>query len=133
MYFHIRNKSREQGEDDVEHLLIMSLVIGYMAIRNGFEVILQELQSPIHILLADKGCHLCDGNASLLGTLAIHVVGQEIVKQSYSYFLVRDVEGIELGILVVILDGDVSALIEQWGNGLHLFRRGIRRQIPGLL
>lgn len=56
----------------------MSLVIGYMAIRNGFEIILQELQSSIHILLADKGCHLGDGNASLLGTLAIHVVGQEI-------------------------------------------------------
>ena len=125
MYFHIQDKSREQGEDDVEHLLIMSLVIGYMAIRNGFEVILQKLQGTIHILLADKGCHLGDGDASLLGTLAIHVVGQEIVKQSYSYFLVRDVEGIELGILVVILDGDVSALIEQWGDGLHLFRRGI--------
>ena len=125
MYFHIQNKSREQGEDDVEHLLIMSLMIGYMAIRNGFEVILQKLQGTIHILLADKGCHLGDGNASLLGTFAIHVVGQEIVKQSYSYFLVRDVEGIELGILVVILDGYVSALIEQWGDGLHLFRRGI--------
>ena len=44
----------------------MSLVIGYMAIRNGFEVILQKLQGPIHILLADKGCHFGDGNAALL-------------------------------------------------------------------
>lgn len=39
----------EQGENDVEHLLVMTLVMGIVAIRHGLQKVLQQLQGTLYV------------------------------------------------------------------------------------
>lgn len=51
MHLHIYQIISEQREDDVEHLLLMTLITRIIAIRHGTQVGLEQLQSSLHILL----------------------------------------------------------------------------------
>ena len=39
--------------------------------------------------------------------------------ESYAHFVVGDAKGVTAEPLVVVLDGDVPALVEQWQDGCH--------------
>ena len=55
----------------------------------------------------------------------IYIVGQKALHQSYTYLPVGNVEGVKVGCPVIVLDGDIAALIEQGSNGFHALRGGI--------
>lgn len=51
------------------------------------------------------------------------IIGQEVFKKPCADFLVREVERVDSDFFVESLDGQIAALVEQWGERLHVFRR----------
>ena len=50
------------------------------------------------------------------------IIGQEVFKKPCADFLVREVERVDSDFFVESLDGQIAALVEQWGERLHVFR-----------
>ena len=121
MYFHVHQIICQEREYDEEHLLIMTFIIGYVTIRNSTQKILQEMQGSIHILLVQslgKATSCCCGGKCIVSNIR----WDESLGQTYFHLLVGYVKGIIVVVLVVILDGDVAALVEQWHDGIHILR-----------
>ena len=114
----------EQGEDDVEQLLVMSLIIRVITIRNSRKEFLKKTQGPrpyLPRLSQDtygrwsyclSACYGPDSQAASCAS-------------ADPYLTVRNVQRIQFGQLVVILYRKVTALIEQRNNALHFLRRRI--------
>ena len=49
----------EQGQDDVEHLLVMSLRIGIVAVRHGKEVGLEQAEHAVEVFVVETTVHAC--------------------------------------------------------------------------
>ena len=102
----------EDGEYDVHHLLVVALRVGSLAVGHGLEVCLEHAQCPVHVAMAYQGRHLGYGGGARHGVGA-DVARQQTAVQAHAYLLVWYVEGVEVGLGVVALDGDVAALVEQ--------------------
>lgn len=99
----------EEGEDDVEHLLVVDLVVGVVALRYGAEVCLQQAQRTVHIVLAQGEIHLGYGGVSRQYVDALHVVGQQTAHQSHFNLLVWDAERVQSSERLVVLYGDIDS------------------------
>ena len=90
MHFHIHIPT-EQGEDNIEHLLIMPLGIGIITVRNGETVRLKETEHLVKIIPILRQIHL--GNGSIFRFLThFNIVGQKAFHQSYAYLGIRYVK-----------------------------------------
>ena len=121
-YLHVHIHA-QQAEDDVEHLLVVSLVVRVCGVGDGGEEGLQQAERAVHVLLHDGPVHF--GHHGVGESRSLHIVGEEAPHQPDAYFLVGDVERVEFRQLVIVLDGDVSALVEQGGDALHAFGGGV--------
>ena len=125
MNLHIYHVIGEEGEDDEEHLLIMPLVVRVVTIWNGAEEGFEQLHGFLHILFVEclrYAASRVGGNQRV----ASDISWNQSLGQSHSYLIVRNVEGVVFICLVVSLDGDISALVEQGNDGRHVLRRGIK-------
>ena len=76
MHLYVHYKACEESEDDIQHLLVMTLIVGHIAVGQCFEVVLQELQSTVHISTSYKRGHFGYGHTALLGLCAVDIIGQ---------------------------------------------------------
>ena len=111
----------QQGEDDVEQLLVMSFVVRVVALGDGQQVGLEQAQHTVEVVLAQRHVHLGHGGVALV-RVHLHVVGQQALHEADADFGVGDVEHVELAYFIVVLDGEVAALVEQRDDGLHVLR-----------
>ena len=58
--------------------------------------------------------------------LLSQILGQEALHQAYPHFLVGKVKGVLLGDVIIILDGEVTALVQKGNDVGHTLRRGIK-------
>ena len=123
MYLHIHIPA-EEGEDDVEELLVVTLVLGIVTVGDGEEVGLEKAEHLVEIFMVQGRVHTRHGGQTLLPA-HIDIVGQKALHQSYTYLPVGNVEGVKVGCPVIVLDGDIAALIEQGSDGFHALRGGI--------
>ena len=112
VYLHVHHISRKEREDDEEHLLVMALMVGHVAVRHGAEEGLEQAQGPVHVVVAYQHRHLGDGDIAILGEHALQIVWQETLEEAHLYLLVGEVESVKLTKLIVSLNGKVSALIQ---------------------
>ena len=76
-----------------------------------------------------QGAPELDGEAHL-GTADVQacVCGQQPLREAYTHLLVGDAEPVEVGVFVIPLDGQVSALVKQRKSRVH----GLRGYVKGL-
>ena len=90
----------------------MPLIVRVVALRNGREEGLEQLQGLVHIATVNGieqiGCQRC----GTLGLGGRHIVGQQTFHQPQTHLFVGDVERVQVQTGVIVLDGDVSALVE---------------------
>ena len=125
MHLYIHRIFRYEREDDVEHLLEVSLRVGLVAIRYRAKESLEQVQGTVHVVLYQALCHA----ASRVGGIERvrgDVRRNESLGQAYLHLLVWNVEGVVIEVLVIVLDGDIAALIEERHDGGHFFCRGIK-------
>ena len=130
--FHLRaDVNVEHGEYQIYRVLIESL--GCCSIC---ELLLESLNVgyPGHIglhlphgqvnvallqcfpkLSGESHLHICFVEASIDGEQAFHIADPD--------FLVGNRQGVGFQFLVIVLDGQVTALVEQWQSILHVLRR----------
>ena len=110
-YFHVHVEA-EKAEDDIEQGLIMPLIVRVVALRNGREEGQEQLQGLVHVAAVNGieqiGCQR-GGTVSLGGW---HIVGQQTFHQPQTHLFVGDVERVQAQTGVLVLDGDVSTLVE---------------------
>ena len=53
MHFNIYQEVCQEREDDEKHLLIMSFIVGVVAVRHCLEESLQQLECSVHIVLSN--------------------------------------------------------------------------------
>ncbi len=121
-YLYIRKVSK-QGENQVQHLLVVPFVAGILAIGNGREHGLHQPQRPVHVIEVDAFRHLPYQRPQLGRTL--HVVGEQAFHQPDAHFFVRNVQQVQLRERRIVLDGEVSALVEQGRDIGHTLGRSI--------
>ncbi len=104
--------AREKGENDIKHLLVMPLVVGVVAIRHRLEEVAQQLQGFFQLAPLEHHRHVGYNHPSAVYR-RVEIAGQQAVVQSHFYLLVREAEGIYVGLLVVVLYRYISALVKQ--------------------
>ena len=62
---HVDAERGEQGEDDVEHLLVVALVERVVAVGYGVQKVLQQLQRAVHVAAPYLEAHLGYRHAAL--------------------------------------------------------------------
>ncbi len=55
--FHVSEVSCDEVEDDVEHLLVVALSVGVIAVRDGEQELLQESKCPVYVSLGEELGH----------------------------------------------------------------------------
>lgn len=121
----------EHGEDDIEHQLEMSLVVGVVAIRYRLKEVGQHAEGIVH--LAQPYQDGDPGNSGVaLNRVPAKVMGKQTTKQPHPYLLVGKCQLVELAHLVVALYGDVATLVEQGDNRGHRLRGGIKILLVGI-
>ena len=103
----------------------MSLVIGVVAIWNGFQEISQHLQGFIHFTTINIGRNVSNHNPTRIYSRS-KVARQQTVEQSHLNLLVRKVERINIYLLFVVLDGEIATLIQQRSERSHSFRCSVK-------
>ena len=100
----------------------MAFVVRAVAIRDGGKERLQQTQHPVHVA-AHQGTGQIDHRG--IGRLCVtcHIIRYEAAHQAYPHFRIRDVQRIDLEHLIISLDGDIAALVQQGGDALHPFGR----------
>ena len=104
----------QQTENDVQHLLIMTFVISMFRVRDSQQESLQQTEGTVHVT-AKKGLVHITHRVLAFHRVCLQVVGQETLHQAYPHFLVGKVKGVLLGDIIVILDGEVTTLVQQGG------------------
>lgn len=102
----------EQGEYDVEHLLVVALVGGVVCVRDCGQEGLEGTQGSVHIPFTYRLGEPGHCGRGLVGKGLGHVIGQKGLHQSGPDFFVGYVQQVELGVPVIVLDGDISALVQ---------------------
>lgn len=103
--------ARDEGEDDVEHLLVVAFAVGVVAVGDGEEEVAEQGQRTVYVAKCEALCH---ASCRIVHHEAVgrDVRGDERACQADAHLLVGNVEGIEVEVLVIVLDGDVAALVE---------------------
>ena len=102
----------------------MCLLHGLAGIRKGGQEGLQELQGFFHVAPADGGRHFgYHGVARYLA--ALNVVRQQTPVEADADFPVGYIQVEQPGKTVVVLNGQITALVEQRGNVGHVLGGGI--------
>ena len=102
----------------------MAFGVGIVAIWHCEQVGLKEAEHLIEVVFEQGEIHLGDGSISSFRA-HFNVIGQEAFHQSHTYLAIGKVERVETRSPVVVLDGHITALIEQWSDGAHVFGRSI--------
>ena len=130
-YFHIHIDAQET-ENDVEHLLVVAFVVRMVAIRHGGKESLEELQHAFHVSF-HQGAGQIDDCGRGRQRVGCDIIGQEATHQSYAHFLIGNVEPVDTEVRIRVLDGDVSALVEQGSDACHALCGGIELFRHGLI
>ena len=98
----------------------MPLGVGIVAIWHCEEIRLKEAEHLVEIFIEQGKIHVAYRRTSL-NAILMHIIRQETVHQSNTYLGVRYVKCVQFCRTVVVLDCDVTTLVEQWGYVLHVF------------
>ena len=111
MDFHICKIVGKQCEDDVEHLLIVTLRVGVVTVGHRAKECLQELDGTVHVIVGHTSCHVagCAVNGNSVGH---DKGGHKSLGESYAHFVVGNAEGVIAKFSVMFFDGDITALIQ---------------------
>ena len=77
----------EQGEDDIHHLLVVTLIVGVVAIGDGREESVEERERIVNLSAFYHHRHLCDGGVAHSRACG-EVVGEQTAEQSDLHLLV---------------------------------------------
>ena len=98
----------------------MPLGVSPFAVGYGREERLEKLQHTVHVVARHCSGHV---NHHGIGGQAVggDIIRDEASHQSDSDFLIGNVEGVSVEVYIVVFDGDVSALVEEWDDACHPF------------
>ena len=117
----------QDGEEDVEYLLPVALVVSVVGVGDCAEEGLHGLECSVHVVFIKAFRHGNEGGGGRKG-VRCHVVRYQGAEQADSNFLIGDAKGICSGYGTAFFDGIVSTLVEQrndafkpLGGGVELF------------
>ena len=91
--------------------MVVPFVECVVAVGHSGKVLLQQLHGRIHMALFDENRKVA-GKDFCVVRLFLDVVGEQAFEKADTYFLVRKVECVGSDFRVVVLDGQIAALIE---------------------
>ena len=120
----------EEGEHHVEHSRKMALRCGCilqraLLIGDGGKESTRQGETLVYIVLSQGKIHLGGG---IVGEVHIpgDVIRHEGTHQSHLHLLVGITEPVHVHHGIISLDGEVTALIEQWQDALHVLRGRVK-------
>ena len=102
----------------------MSLIIGVVALRDGKQIGLQQSHHFIKVVVVECYIHFGYCGSAFVGIDA-YVIWQQALHQANTNLVVRDIELVDVANFIIIFDGEISGLIEQWNDGGHALGRRI--------
>ena len=137
-HLHLRARiDVEHGEDEVEgvfiepllRLCLGELLLETLDVGDAREIRLHVPHGKVYVALLEGFPELRRKTDLHVAAVQARVGGQQTIDIAYAHLLVGDGKVVGLRVGVVVLDGEVSALIEQWQGILHVLRRLVERRL----